>query len=148
MARRAPRRADDDRSFLGTGWAFPVSLGADGGVALVDHEEDIRQSVWIILSTDLGDRLLRPDFGSGIRSFVFESISTTTMALLRHRVEDALVTWEPRIDVTKVDTTVVSPGNRVDISIEYRVRSTNTFYNLVYPFYLDEATSTVTRPAS
>ena len=139
MARRSAGRSDDDRSFLGTGWAFPVTLGADGAVAMVDHEEDIRQSIWIILSTDLGDRLLRPDFGSGMRSFVFESISTTTLALLRHRVEDAIVTWEPRLDVTTLETKVVSPGNRVDISIEYRVRSTNTFYNLVYPFYLEEA---------
>ena len=79
-----------------------------------------------------------------MRSFVFESISTTTLALLRHRVEDAIVTWEPRLDVTTLETKVVSPGNRVDISIEYRVRSTNTFYNLVYPFYLDESTTTVT----
>lgn len=130
-----------DRSFLGTGWAFPVTLDADGGAALVDHEEDIRQSIRIILETNLGERVMRPEFGSGIRAFVFESISTTTLALLRHRVQEALQRWEGRIDVLRVEATVPTGlRNQVDVSIDYRVRATNTFYNLVYPFYLEEGT--------
>lgn len=129
-----------DRSFLGTGWAFPVTLDADGGVMLVQHEEDIRQSIRIILETNLGERVMRPDFGSSIRDFVFESISTTTLAMLRHRVEEALQRWEGRIDVIRVETTVPTGlKNRVDVSIDYRIRATNTFYNLVYPFYLEES---------
>jgi uncharacterized protein len=133
----------DDRSFLGDGWAFPVALDGRGGVILAHHEEDIRQSIRIILGTNLGERLMRPDFGSGIRAFVFESISTTTLTLLRTRVEDALIKWEPRINVERVDAAL--PGalrNQVNISIDYRVRATNTFYNLVYPFYLEEGDRT------
>jgi phage baseplate assembly protein W len=83
---------------------------------------------------------MRPDFGAGLRSMVFEPINTSTMALVQQRVEAALVAWEPRIDVQEV---VVS-GERaalgvLDIRIDYLVRATNTFYNLVYPFYLQEA---------
>ncbi|QDB79392.1 GPW/gp25 family protein [Georgenia sp. 311] len=129
-----------DRSFLGTGWSFPVTLDGDGGVALAGHEEDVRQSVLIILSTNLGERVMRPVFGSDVRRFVFDSASTTRLALLQHRVTEALVRWEPRIDVDEVTVTVPpSTVARVDVDIAYRVRATNTFYNLVYPFYLDEA---------
>ena len=128
-----------DRSFLGSGWSFPVRLADDGSVALVDHEEDVRQAIRIILDTNHGERTMRPEFGSGVRAFVFESITTTNLSLLRHRVEDALVRWEPRIDVASV-TVALPPGvrNRVDVSISYTIRATNTFYNLVYPFYLEE----------
>lgn len=129
----------NDRSFLGTGWAFPVRLADDGSVALADHAEDVRQAIRIILETNHGERLMRPQFGSGVRAFVFETVSTTTLSLLRHRVEEALVRWEPRIDVEAVRIDLPSGlRNRVDISIDYTVRATNTFYNLVYPFYLDE----------
>jgi phage baseplate assembly protein W len=143
MTDRPTTMLRDDRSFLGDGWAFPVALDGRGGVSLAHHEEDIRQSIWIILGTNLGERLMRPDFGSGIRAFVFESISTTTLTLLRTRVEDALIKWEPRINVERVDAAL--PGtlrNQVNISIDYRVRATNTFYNLVYPFYLEEGDRT------
>ena len=128
-----------DRSFLGTGWAFPVSLDASGGVAITSAEEDVRQSIRIILGTNLGERVMRPDFGSGLRAFVFETISTTTLTLLRTRVEDALIRWEPRISVERVDVALPNrSSSQVNISINYRVRATNTFYNLVYPFYLEE----------
>ncbi|MFC7724184.1 GPW/gp25 family protein [Nocardioides sp. GCM10028917] len=126
-------------SFLGTGWAFPISLDASGSVAVASAEDDVRQSIRIILGTNLGERAMRPDFGSGIRAFVFEAISTTTLTLLRTRVEDALVRWEPRIRVERVEVALPSrASSQVNISVDYRVRATNTFYNLVYPFYLEE----------
>jgi phage baseplate assembly protein W len=85
---------------------------------------------------------MRPDFGAGLQDLVFEPISVTTMALVKHRVEEALVTWEPRIDVQDVAVVVGGARNRLDVSISYRVRATNTFYNLVYPFYLLEGERT------
>jgi phage baseplate assembly protein W len=128
-----------DRSFLGSGWAFPVTLDASGSVAVASAEEDVRQSIRIILGTNLGERVMRPDFGSGIRAFVFEAISTTTLTLLRTRVEDALIRWEPRISVERVEVALPNrSSSQVHISVDYRVRATNTFYNLVYPFYLEE----------
>jgi phage baseplate assembly protein W len=133
--------ASDD-AFLGVGWAFPPLEAADGDIATAASEQDIRQAVHIILGTAQGERVMRPDFGAGLQRLVFEPLSTTTMALVRHRVEEALLTWEPRIDVERVD---VRAGNaslgELLIEIDYRVRSTNTFYNLVYPFYLLEARS-------
>jgi phage baseplate assembly protein W len=128
----------EDKAFLGQGWAFPVHLDEAGEVALSAHELDIRQSIRLVLGTAQGERVMRPDFGAGLKALVFEPINTTTMALVRHRVEEALVTWEPRIDNISVHVSAERKLGRLDINIRYRVRSTNTFYNLVYPFYLQE----------
>lgn len=132
----------DDKAFLGKGWAFPVGPDAMGEIALSAYEEDIRQSVLIILGTAQGERVMRHDFGAGLNALVFEPINTTTMALVRHRVEEALVTWEPRIDQITVAVTADQPQGRLMIEIHYRVRATNIFYNLVYPFYLLEGKRT------
>jgi phage baseplate assembly protein W len=128
----------NDRAFLGTGWAFPAALDASADLALVGQEEDIRQAIRIILGTSPGERVMRPDFGAGLRDLVFEPLNATTVALARHRVEQALILWEPRIDLLDVRVTADPPSARMDIAIDYRVRATNTFYNLVYPFYLQE----------
>ena len=81
---------------------------------------------------------MRPDFGAGLQALAFEPMNSTTIALMRHRVEQALITWEPRIDTITVTVTIDPPQGRLMITINYRVRRTNTFYNLVYPFYLLE----------
>lgn len=124
--------------FLGTGWAFPVGLEPAGGVALASDAEDIRQAIHIILGTSPGERVMRPDFGAGLQALVFEPINTTTMALAKHHVEQALIRWEPRIDSVTVAVTDEARLGRLQIEINYRVRATNVFYNLVYPFYLME----------
>jgi phage baseplate assembly protein W len=130
----------DEKAFLGRGWAYPVAPNAaDSDAALAEHEEDIRQAVRIILETGRGERVMRPEFGAGLNEFVFEPINTTTLALIRHRVEESLVTWEPRIQIETIDVQPATGAlGRIDITIEYSVRATNTFYNLVYPFYLQE----------
>jgi len=131
--------ASDPKAFLGVGWSFPVQANpADNDVALVAYEEDIRQAVRLILETDQGERVMRPDFGAGLHALVFEPINTTTLALARHRVEQALTLWEPRIDSITVKVTADPPLGKLMIEIQYWVRMTNTFYNLVYPFYLQE----------
>ena len=124
--------------FLGTGWAFPPGVAPAGDIALVSDEEDIRQSIRIILGTTPGERVMRPDFGAGLNALVFEPINTTTIALARHHVEQALIRWEPRIDSVTVTISAEPPVGRLMIDIRYRVRATNVFYNLVYPFYLME----------
>ena len=134
--------ADQSQTFLGTGWAFPCQVDSSGEEAIVSLEEDVRQAVRIILGTAQGERVMRPDFGAGLRTLVFEPINTTTMALARHRVEEALVNWEPRIDNVKVQVSSEPAQGRLMIEITYRIRSTNTFYNLVYPFYLTEGQGT------
>jgi phage baseplate assembly protein W len=113
-------------------------VNAAGDVALAAHEEDVRQAVRVILGTAQGERVMRPDFGAGLKALTFEPINQTTISLVRHRVEEALVIWEPRIDNVTVDVTAEPPLGRLLIDVRYRVRATNTFYNLVYPFYLAE----------
>lgn len=128
----------DNKAFLGRGWAFPIKLDEMGEVASSAYEEDVRQAIQIILGTSPGERVMRPDFGAGLRDLVFEPINTTTKALVRQQVEQALITWEPRIDNVGVDVQADPARGRLLININYRIRATNTFYNLVYPFYLME----------
>jgi phage baseplate assembly protein W len=136
------KNLDPEKAFLGVGWAFPPSLDVTRVPAMVAYEEDIRQSIMIIMGTEPGERIMRPDFGAGLNRFVFEPANTTTMALIQTRVHGALVDWEPRIEVITV-TVTLDPNERNLLLIEttYRVRATNTLHNLVYPFYLQEATA-------
>jgi phage baseplate assembly protein W len=130
-----------NKGFLGVGWSFPLSTDA-GQAEMAAYEEDVRQAILIVLLTNGGERVMRPTFGAGLKSFVFEPINPTTMAALQRRVEDALIDWEPRIDVVSVSVTP-SPDllSTVLIDITYRVRATNSVGNLVYPFYLGEGSS-------
>jgi phage baseplate assembly protein W len=135
----APTTDGQKKEFLGIGWNFPLKLVGDGSINMVAYEDDIRQAIRIVLGTSPGERVMRPDFGAGLNDFIFEPINTTTLALIEQRVETALITWEPRIDLQSVS---VKPDTqehgKLLVNIEYRVRTTNTFYNLVYPFYLAE----------
>lgn len=133
------RQPNPSKAFLGIGWAYPLRLTADDSVATAAYEEDIRQAIHIILGTNPGERLMRPDFGAGLRDFVFEPVNTTTMVLLENRVRGALNTWEPRIDLLDVSVRLDAgePGKLL-VDISYEVRSTNSQQNLVYPFYLQE----------
>jgi hypothetical protein len=127
------------RAFLGQGWGFPIQLDLDGDIALAAQDEDVRQAVRLILETSPGERLMRPDFGSGLRALAFEPLNSATVAMAKLRVEQALIRWEPRIDQIAVQVETDPQRARLLIEIRYRLRSTNTFYNLVYPFYLQEA---------
>ncbi|WP_341890345.1 GPW/gp25 family protein [Variovorax sp. YR752] len=105
---------------------------------MAEHEEDVRQAIVVILDTEPGERVMRPDFGAGLRALAFEPINAQTLALARHRVEQALVLWEPRIDSIGVTATAQPSRGQIELELRYRIRATNTFYNLVYPFYLQE----------
>ncbi len=127
------------KEFLGRGWKFPVGVDPKGEIKMSEYEEDIKEAIWIIISTAKGERVMRPDFGCGIHDFVFASINTSTIGLIESTVRDALTTWEPRIELkeVKVSADRASDG-KLMISVDYRVRSTNNEFNLVYPFYLTE----------
>jgi uncharacterized protein len=134
--------ADDlafDPGFLGRGWAFPVVIARDGKVAFAAGELSIEQGLKIVLGTSPGERVMRPEFGCGIWELVMEPNTTQLHGRLQTRVRQALTRWEPRIDV--LDVQVASPPeqkNLLLIRINYRVRSNNAAYNLVYPFFLQE----------
>ncbi len=133
------KTTDATKAFLGAGLAFPLSADPDGSLAMAVYEEDIRQAIRIILATNPGERVMRPDFGAGLRAFVFEPVSVATMQRLETRVREALIDFEPRIDVMEVTVTAEAPARGVLlIDIRYRVRANNSLNNLVYPFYLQE----------
>lgn len=128
------------KEFLGRGWKFPVQVDSRGRIAISEFEDDIRESIRIIVSTSKGERAMRPDFGCGIHDFVFASINMTTIGLIESSVREALTRWEPRIELLKVlVSTEESNVGRLLVGIDYRVRGTNSEFNLVYPFYLTES---------
>lgn len=127
------------KEFLGKGWKFPVNLDSKGKLAMAQYEQDIKEAIWIILSTAKGERVMRPDFGCGIYEFVFAPINTATMGMIEASVREALTLWEPRIELLKVNVSADrAEEGKLLISIDYRVRTTNNEFNLVYPFYLKE----------
>jgi len=131
-----------DKVFLGRGWAFPFRVEpASGRVATAADEEDIRQSILIILKTAKGERVMRPDFGCGIHNLVFAAVDTATLAQVKRDVADALRDYEARIVVTGVQARAGNLLNgQLIIEIDYRVRQTNQPGNLVFPFYFREGT--------
>ncbi len=128
------------KQFLGRGWASPVRLDpATALVATAEADDDVQQSILIILGTSPGERVMRPEFGCGIADMVFEVIDNATVNRIAALVRDALVRFEARIDVldVTVDPWRAAEG-RLDISIHWRMRATNQVGNLVYPFYFRE----------
>jgi len=123
--------------FLGKGWQFPVAVDGGGALAVAEYEESVRQSIWVVLGTAKGERVMRPDFGCGIYDMVFGVNSSTAASEAAEEVRDALVSFEPRIDVLNVEVSPGGDGEVLYVSIDYQVRATNTVFNLVYPFYLE-----------
>ena len=124
-------------SFLGRGWGFPPAFSVStGGVGMTSDEEDIEKSLEILLSTAPGERILRPDYGCNLEALVFEPLSTTLKTYVQGVIEQAILHFEPRISLEAVDILPVPEGEgRIDIRIDYTVRTTNSRYNFVYPFY-------------
>ena len=128
-------------SILGHGFALPLKPRPSGRIDYLGGEEKIRQSIWIILSTAPGERVMLPQFGCGLHELVFEANTAALRGLVQEKVRESLMRWEPRIDVIDVRAeTAPETRNYLLIRIDYRIRSNNAFYNLVYPFYLNEGT--------
>ncbi|SAK63010.1 Gene 25-like lysozyme [Caballeronia calidae] len=127
---------------LGVGWDFPVGLAADAEgasrISIARYEACVKHSILIILSTAKGERVMRPDFGCGLHDLVFAVNGSATQGMAAFHVREALEQWEPRIDV--LNTEAYAAGDldeQLLIEIDYRVRLTDSRFNLVYPFYLD-----------
>lgn len=132
--------ASDHRDFLGIGWRYPVAIDPlTGDIALSSYDRDVKEAIRIILETRQGERVMRPDFGCGIHDLVFEEINATTLTAIEATVRQALITYEPRIELLNV---TVDPSDALDglliIAIDYRLRRTNQEDNLVYPFFFRE----------
>lgn len=126
-----------DIDFLGVGWRNPVQPDENGQIQMTKYENTVRQSILTILSTAKGERVMRPNFGCSIHDRMFAPNTPGTVGQIVSDVRDALVEWEPRIDVLDVDTVGDrSQPNVIFIQINYQIRTTNNNFNLVYPFYL------------
>ena len=127
------------KEFLGVGWTYSVRTKLDRNIAMSQFEDDIREAILIILGTAKGERVMRPDFGCGIHDLVFAPINTATITLVENSVREALTVYEPRIELIKVEAlSDRAEEGKLLVNIDYRVRSTNSRFNLVYPFYLKE----------
>ena len=131
---------DETRAFLGTGLKFPLQITARGALALSQNEGRIEESISLILGTRLGERVMKPDFGCGIHDLLFAPNNPATHAQAVAAVRQALVAHEPRIDVLSVvpETNAAEPSLLL-IRIDYRIRANNAMGNLVYPFFITEA---------
>nr|WP_248287278.1 MULTISPECIES: GPW/gp25 family protein [Massilia] len=124
---------------MGRGWAYPVLATRAGGIGLVAGPKAVEEAIAIVLGTSAGERVMRPEFGCGIWELVMEPNTAQLHGRVQVRVREALTRWEPRIDV--LDVRVESPPEQKNvllIRIDYRIRSNNAAYNLVYPFFLQE----------
>jgi phage baseplate assembly protein W len=126
---------------LGTGLAFPVAVDAHRGIALAEGRQDVEQAIGIILATAPGERPMRPEFGCDIHRMVFERLNGATMSRMERAIRAALHRWEPRIAVEQVSIDLGEPNTgELLIDVGYRLRTSNSRRNLIYPFYLVPAT--------
>jgi phage baseplate assembly protein W len=131
-------------SFLGTGWAFPPSFDNESGtVNMVSNEQDIRESLNILLSTSLGERVMQPKYGCNLTDYLFESLSSSMIGFIKDRVEHAILFYEPRIIAEKIEVTDDGSFDLIEgkfiISVEYTIPGTNSRFNYVYDYYKNEA---------
>ena len=133
----------DDQQFLGRGWGFPVTFANQGrSVTMAEAEDDIRQSLEILLSTHVGERVMQPTYGWRREAILFEPLSSSFAALLAKEIETAILFFESRIELNRVDfDNAADQQGLVLLRLDYTIRTTNTRTNLVYPFYLDQATN-------
>ena len=139
--------SDPDPAFLGRGWAFPPSFDRNAGtVAMAAGDADIREALWILLSTSLGERIMLATYGCDLISKVFTTLTTTTANEIAAMVTRAITEWEPRVTIQAVTVTDSTLDGWIDIAIDYVVRQTNARSNLVFPYCRMEAT--LSPPAS
>lgn len=125
-------------SFLGTGWGFPPEFDPWSGPRMASDEQDVHESLQILLSTQLGERVLEPRYGCDLMPYAFEPMTNSMAAYVRDLVERAIVVYEPRVLLHKVDLRTEPEGGRLLIDLTYTIPATNTRHNLVFPYYLRE----------
>lgn len=130
------------KNFLGTGWGFPPQFNKNTfSVDMLSDEADIKSSLEILLSTRQGERVMRPDYGCNLDELLFEPLTTTFKTYIKDLIATAILYHEPRIEVNKIDLDDSGElGGKIVILIDYTIRSTNSRFNFVFPFYKAEGT--------
>jgi uncharacterized protein len=131
-------------SFLGTGWAFPPSFSHESAsVKMVSGEDDIKESLNILLSTSLGERVMQPKYGCDLTDYIFEGLNSSIIGYIKDRVKNAILYYEPRIIAEKITVTNDDSFDLIEgrfvISIDYTIPGTNSRFNYVYDYYKNEA---------
>jgi phage baseplate assembly protein W len=132
-----------ERAFLGRGWSFPPEFDkAAKGVLMLEEEKDIESSLEILLSTRLGERVMLPTYGCNLDDMVFESMNLTMLTYMKDIIENAILYHEPRIELEKLDIDTSNQNEGILlIVLNYMVRTTNSRYNYVYPYFINEGTN-------
>lgn len=131
-----------NNDFLGKGWSFPPTFNINTkSVEITEKEVDIQRSLEILLTTTVGERVMEPKYGCNMSDLVFEPLNTTIKTVIIDRIKTAILYFEPRIDAKNINLdTATGTEGLVLVEIEYVVRSTNSRFNFVYPYYKDEGT--------
>jgi phage baseplate assembly protein W len=134
--------ATTNQTFLGTGWSFPPTFHREPATLdMLANEKDVESSIHIIVSTITGERVMLPTFGCNLQPHIFDTMNPPTLAMIQKIVNDALVYNEPRIIVESVTATPDQANGVLNIDVQYSIITTNTRYNYVFPFYINEATN-------
>lgn len=132
----------ENLQFIGTGWTFPPAFDkATGNTAMSTGLEDIFESLHILLSTSIGERVMQPDYGCNLKDYVFDPMSVAMGAYIKRLVEDAIIYFEPRITLEKVSVDFQDNEGIMWINVDFKIDATNSRANFVYPYYIKEGTN-------
>lgn len=134
---------DQSKAFMGRGWAFPIEWDAHtGAVRMLNDEADIQNSLRVLFDTRVGERIMQPDYGAELESFVFSPMNKSTITYMQALISDAILFYEPRIITEQITIKPATDDDGVlNICVQYRVSATNNRYNYVYPFFIKEGTN-------
>jgi phage baseplate assembly protein W len=131
-------------SFLGRGWGFPPRFDGNKRLVMVENEQDIEESLRILMATRCGERVMLPAYGTTLHRLVFESANEHLLTELRDMLKKAVLFFEPRVELMQLDAQISAQDwGCLEVQLDYRIRSTNTRHNMVYPLYLDQASQAV-----
>ena len=137
---------NSSQQFLGVGWKFPIEFKTTTrAVTMLSGENLIKNSLDVLFATKIGERVMQPDYGSELDHFLFENLNKSMITYMQARISDAILFGEPRIIVNDIE---IEPNPDdpayIEIRISYTVPITNSRYNYVYPYYLNEGTNLIT----
>ena len=132
---------NSSRAFLGKGWSFPPNFdNVDNIVEMTEAELNIKENLFVLLSTTIGERVMQPEYGSSVNKLIFEPIDTTFSTYITEQIKNAILYFEPRITLDDIEYLHDDFNGKVDLKLNFTINGTNTRSNIVYPFYINEGT--------